>query len=349
MATRPARRPNRPARKLPYFIPLIGWLVDLDMAGSDLQLRVDGMRREADHVISLVLADPKGRRLPEWEPGAHIQLHLPSGRTRQYSLYAGGGGGSQYRIAVKDIEGGRGGSREVHSSLRLGDLVKVSAPANNFALEKAQSYIFIAGGIGITPILPMADAVRDSNSSWHLYYAGRSLAWMGLLDEVRQLPQTNVSLAPSDTEKLKLREIVSRATPGASIYACGPNRMLDELAELCGERQDIALRIERFAAPTTTAPINDSALGKAFEVVMKRSGRRVVIPPGSTILAELLKIDPAIRHSCCEGFCGTCETKVIEGTVDHRDSLLTQEEQRKNKTMMICVSRALGDVLVLDI
>jgi len=317
------------------------------MSDFDLQLRVDGLRREADQVISLILADPAGRRLPDWEPGAHIQLHLPSGRTRQYSLYGGGRDGTQYKIAVKDVEGGRGGSREIHSSLRLGNLLKASAPANNFALETAQRYIFIAGGIGITPILPMAEAVRDG-ASWHLYYAGRSLASMGLLDEVRRLPQANVTLAPGDGT-LQLPDIISRAEAGTLVYACGPSTMLDELGVLCGERQDISLRIERFTAPASTAQTSDASSNKPFEVVMKRSGRRVVIPADSTILAELLKIDPNIRYSCCEGFCGTCETKVIEGLVDHRDSLLTEEERQSNRTMMICASRALGDVLVLDI
>ncbi|HEX2843136.1 PDR/VanB family oxidoreductase [Hyphomicrobium sp.] len=317
------------------------------MSDIDIQLRVDCLRREADGVISLVLADPRGRRLPDWEPGAHIQLHLPSGRTRQYSLYGGGEDGAQYRIAVKDVEGGRGGSREIHSNLRLGDILKATAPANNFALEKAQSYIFIAGGIGITPILPMANAVKDS--SWHLYYAGRSLSSMGLLDEVKRLPRENVTLAPGETDKLKLRELVKQAETGSVIYACGPSSMLDELAELCGERQDVALRIERFSAPTSATPTKDINADKAFEVVMKRSGRRVLIPAGSTILTELLKIDPAIRYSCCEGFCGTCETKVLEGLVDHRDTLLTEEDRQRKKTMMICASRALTDVLVLDI
>jgi ferredoxin-NADP reductase len=318
------------------------------MSDSDLELRVDCLRREADQVISVTLADPKGRRLPGWEPGSHIQLHLPSGRTRHYSLFAGGKDGSQYKIAVKEVEGGRGGSREVHSKLRLGDLLKVSTPANNFPLEKAESYIFIAGGIGITPILPMAEAVRDSGcGAWRLYYAGRSLSSMGLIHHVSRLPQEHVTLAPGD-KQLNLGEIVREAKAGSHIYACGPHQMLDELGELCADRRDIFLRIERFSAPATVVPI-DSANDKAFEVVMKRSGRRVMIPPGSNILAELLKLQPSVRYSCCEGFCGTCETKVLDGIVDHRDSLLTAEERDRNATMMICVSRALSDVLVLDI
>lgn len=321
--------------------------MDLNMSGIDLQLRVDCLRREADGVISLVLTDPQGRRLPDWEPGAHIQLHLPSGRTRQYSLYGGGDDGSQYRIAVKDVVGGRGGSREIHSALRLGDILKATAPANHFAFETANHYIFIAGGIGITPILPMANAAGDS--SWHLYYAGRSLLSMGLLDEVRQLPPDNVTLAPSETNKLNLRDIVKRAAPGSLVYCCGPNSMLDELTEVCSERSDIGLRVERFGTPPGAAPISNPGTDKPFEVVMKRSGRRFMVPAGSTILTELLKIEPGTRYSCCEGFCGTCETKVIEGLVDHRDTLLTEEERQKNKSMMICASRALSDTLVLDI
>ncbi len=318
------------------------------MSDTDLRLRVDCLRREAHQVISLTLTDPNGGRLPDWEPGAHIKLRLPSGLMRQYSLYARGDDGSQYRIAVKHEEDGRGGSREIHSRLKLGDVLNVSPPVNNFRLEHGQDYIFVAGGIGITAILPMAEAVRD-RSSWHLYYAGKSLASMGLLDEVRRLPHANVTLAPSEIAQLKIGEIVSQAKPGAQIYACGPNRMLDELAAFCGERQDVALRIERFSASTSAPAVNVDASEKPFEVVMKRSGRRVVIPPGSTILTELLQIDPSVPHSCCQGFCGACETKVIEGVVDHRDTLLTEEERQKKNTMMICCSRARSDVLVLDI
>lgn len=318
------------------------------MSDTDLRLRVDCLRREANQVISLTLTDPKGGRLPDWEPGAHIKLRLPSGLMRQYSLYAGGSDGSQYRIAVKDAEGGRGGSREIHSRLKLGDVLNVSPPVNHFRLEQGQDYIFIAGGIGITPILPMAQAVSD-RSSWHLYYAGKSLASMGLLDEVRRLPQANVTLAPAELGKLSIREIVREAAPGAQIYCCGPNRMLDELAALCGERHDITLRVERFAASTSAAPVNGDVSDKPFEVVMKRSGCRVVIPPGSTILTELLNVDPSVPHSCCQGICGVCETKVIEGVVDHRDTLLTEEERQTKNTMMICCSRARSDVLVLDI
>lgn len=319
------------------------------MSDSNLELRVECLRREADQVISLTLADPEGRRLPDWEPGAHVQLHLPSGRTRQYSLFAGGGGGTQYKIAVKDVEGGRGGSREIHATIRLGDVLKVGVPANKFPLEKGRDYIFIAGGIGITPILPMAQATPDS-ASWHLYYAGRSTRTMGLMDEVLKLPPANVTLAPTDrVGKLCLRDIVSAAKPGAFVYACGPYEMLEELEALCAERPDVALRIERFAAAPSKSAADAGAADKPFEVVLKRSGRRVVIPPGSTVLNELLKIDPTISYSCCEGICGTCETKVLDGVIDHRDSLLSKEERERNNTMMICASRALSDVLVLDL
>ena len=317
------------------------------MSDQELQLRVDCLRREADGVISVTLAEPSGLRLPEWDPGSHLQIRLRSGRTRQYSIFAGGGDGNQYWIAVKDNKDGRGGSREIHSSLKLGDLVAVSPPANNFRLEPALHYIFIAGGIGITPILPMAEAVLG-NSSFHLYYCGRTRSSMSLLREVGRLPQANVTIASSDAGRLSLKEIVGQAKSGSHIYACGPSRLLDELSSLVGDRPDIALRIERFEAPEQVSAPSD-ANNKSFELVMNRSGRRIVIPPDSTVLAELLKEDPSIRYSCCEGFCGTCETKVLEGRVDHRDLLLTEDERLIKKTMMICVSRALSDVLVLDI
>lgn len=317
------------------------------MPETDLRLRVDGLLREADQVISVTLADPSGRKLPDWAPGSHIQLRLPSGRTRQYSLFAGGKNGTQYKIAVKNVDDGRGGSYEVHSKLKLGDLLDVSAPANNFPLETGENFIFVAGGIGITPILPMVEAIRNSDA-WRLYYAGRSLSSMALIDSVDRLPKDQVTIAPSPERRLDLAQIVKDAKPQTVVYACGPHRMLDELVQLCAERGDITLRIERFSAPASAQPV-DTSNDKSFEVILKRSGRRVTIPPDSNILAELLNFDPSVKFSCCEGYCGTCETKVLEGIVDHRDSLLTADERERNHTMMICVSRARSDVLLLDL
>ncbi|PZQ10397.1 MAG: oxidoreductase [Ancylobacter novellus] len=315
---------------------------------EDLRLRVESLRREAEGVISIELDDVEGRDLPGWEPGANLQIRLPSGLIRQYSLYDSGRGGRGYRIAVKDVEGGRGGSKEVHRGLRVGDIVQAKAPTNAFRLSEAEDYLFLAGGIGITPILPMVRSMNGSDS-WRLVYFGKSRHSMGLLREVEELPAENVLLAPKDVAgRVDLQRLVSEAKPGTRIFACGPAPVLDELERSVAARDDVFLHLERFSAPASAKP-QSSAEDQAFEVELQKSGKVLNIPPGSSILDEVLKVNPDAAYSCAEGFCGTCEVRVLAGEVDHRDSLLTEEEQKQNKTMMICVSRAAGSKLVLDL
>jgi tetrachlorobenzoquinone reductase len=320
----------------------------LDFARSSvLSLRVECIRREAAGVISIELGSPSGDALPHWTPGSHLQLHLPSGLVRHYSL-CGPSHLTHYRIAVRREENGRGGSREIHNNLRAGDIVRAEGPLNRFELGEANSYLFIAGGIGITPLLPMIVSVDRSGREWNLAYCGKSPGDMAFLAELERFSASRVALYPKNkTGRADLRELVARCASDAHVYACGPSEMLDSLQAICEDRKDISLRVERFAAPATLPNQPAIEADKSFEVFLQRSGITLTIPSTSTILQEVKKVIPDAPFSCESGYCGTCEARVVSGTVIHRDTLLTAGERANSKTMMICVSRACGR-LVLD-
>ncbi len=296
---------------------------------DELALRVVEARWEAEGITSFVLAAPGGGALPAWEPGAHLDLHLPSGLVRQYSLCGDPADDSRYRIAVLAQPAGRGGSMEAHAALRPGTLVTVGPPRQNFPLVDADRYVFVAGGIGITPLLPMIRSVAARDRSWELFYgsSGHFAFTTELSGPVRLLPGL-----------LDLDAVVAAAA-GAVIYACGPAGMLDALA---ARVTDGSLHLERFSAPI--APAGDS-----FEVELARSGTVVTVGPDSSVLDAIRASGTDVPSSCEMGFCGTCETKVLAGAVDHRDDLLTEDERAAGGTMMICVSRAACPRLVLDL
>jgi len=314
----------------------------------DLNLRVDCIRREANDIVSLELGAGDGRALPAWSPGAHIKLRLASGLIREYSLCGSSQPGAPYRIAVHRVAQSRGGSAEIHNSVRVGGLLRAEGPFNNFALVEAPRYLFIAGGIGITPILPMIGAV-DGRSDWRLVYRGRGRSSMAFLSEVARRDSACVSLLPGDeAARPSLSDLIAACAEGTRIYACGPPRMLDELEDICRGLSGVSLHIERFAASEKASAAASQSNDAAFEVVLQRSGHVLTVPPGSTILEEIRKVIPTVPFSCESGYCGTCEARVISGDIDHRDSLLSPTEKEKNKTIMICVSRAASGRLVLD-
>ncbi|MFF5297117.1 PDR/VanB family oxidoreductase [Paractinoplanes globisporus] len=308
---------------------------------DDRQLRVTQVTWEADGVLSLRLADPTGATLPAWTPGAHIDLRLPSGQLRQYSLCGDPGDRSSYRIAVLREEAGRGGSREVHETPLAGRILQVRGPRNHFELSAAPRYLFVAGGIGITPILAMA---RAASSPWTLWYGGRTATAMAFTDA---LPPGDVHLHPQDTSGLlPLADMVAATTPDTVVYACGPAPMLDALTQVCaaaGRR----LRLERFAASAT--PVAASADDRPFEVELRQTGVILPVPAQRTLLDVILEAVPDVAYSCAEGYCGSCETKVLDGVPVHRDTVLTEDEQSRNDVMMICVGRSQTPRLVLDL
>jgi ferredoxin-NADP reductase len=305
-------------------------------------LEVTRRHLAADGVLSLTFTDPSGQDLPAWEPGAHIDLVLSEvGLTRQYSLCGDPADRSEWRIGVLRQPDGRGGSRYVHDELQVGTRVEVRGPRNHFPLLAAPRYLFIAGGIGITPILPMLAAAGDR--PWDLLYGGRSRDSMAFLDElaahgdrVRVHPQDEAGLLP-------LASYLAAPRQDCLVYCCGPEPLLEAVEILCSGWPAGALHTERFAA--RREPAGDSA----FDVVCQRSGRTLNVPPGRSILdvAEAAGVSPL--SACREGVCGTCETRVLEGFPEHRDSVLTEGERASGESMMICVSRSSGARLVLDL
>jgi ferredoxin-NADP reductase len=313
---------------------------------SDLLVTAREMRAEG--VVSLTLADPGGAQLPAWTPGAHIDLLLDDA-VRQYSLCGTPGDQHSWRIAVLLDPDGRGGSRRVHETLQVGDQVAVRGPRNHFPLHSVPRYIFLAGGIGITPILPMVAAATEAGAGWQLYYGGRSQASMAFLDELAPYGE-RVILWPQDTRGLlPLDQVLGTPADGVLVYCCGPEGLLAAAEQRCAAWPAGSLHLERFAAKPQPEPAADQAGEAPFEVVCQRSGLTITVPPGQSIIDALDENGVSVLSSCLEGVCGTCETRVLEGVPDHRDSLLSEDEREANEYMMICVGRSKSDRLVLDL
>lgn len=311
------------------------------------ELLVRRMTWEADGVLSLVLADPDGKPLPDWRPGAHVDIEFPNGVTRQYSLCGEPDDLSYYRVAVLQEQVSRGGSDFVHQRLRPGQRLRVRGPRNNFTFLPGDRYLFVAGGIGITPLLPMIAAADGAGAEWRLLYGGRRRASMAFLDELARFGGKVVVSPQDETGLLDLDRWLGEPQPGLQVYCCGPEPLLAAVENLCRSWPDGTLQVERFAprAGNDYAPESE----RDFEVVCSRSGTRVKVAPGCSILETLRAAGLDMPSSCEEGICGTCETRIIEGTVDHRDSILTDSERAANESLMVCVSRAQSDVLVLDV
>ncbi len=312
-----------------------------------LRLRATGLTWEAEGVISLSLRPLDGELLPAWAPGAHLDLHLPGGLVRQYSLCGDPADRSAWRVAVLREQAGRGGSAIVHDQLRPGTVLDVVGPRNNFELREAESHLFIAGGIGITPLLAMVAEVEASRRPWQLLYGGRTRAGMAFLGELARYGD-HVLVHPQDEYGLlDLDAVLGEPTAGRHVYCCGPEPLLSAVEDRCRNWAPGSLQVERFAAKPQ-AP-HDPTAEQAFEAVFEQSGVTVTVAPGQSILqaAEAAGLD--LPNSCREGICGTCEAAVLEGRPDHRDSLLTEDERAADDTMMICVGRAFGDRIVLDV
>jgi ferredoxin-NADP reductase len=319
-----------------------------------LRLKVLQLRWEAEDVVSVELISADDRPLPPWAPGDHIDVHLPGGLIRQYSLCGDSRHGAPWRIAVLRVRDGRGGSAAVHDTVRPGDVLTVVGPRNNFGFRAAGSYIFLAGGIGITPILPMVRQAEAGGTPWQLWYGGRSRSNMALVEELAAIessadldrPERLRLIAQDEHGLLPLQQILGNAQSDTLVYCCGPAPMLDAVTQACAHWQPDSLVIERFSAKEQ--PHEDNP-GSGFEVEAARSGLTVTVAPQESIVEALEAAGVEPMTSCLEGICGTCETKVLSGVPDHRDSLLSESEREANQTMMICVSRCAGSRLVLDI
>ncbi len=299
----------------------------------------------SEGVASLVLRPTSGMPFPPWQPGAHVDLVLPGVRTRQYSLSGDPADRTTYRLGVLREQESRGTSEYVHAGLRAGDVVRVVGPRNHFRLVEAQRYVFVAGGIGITPILPMIREAEVRGAEWHLTYGGRSRASMAFLDELEAYGD-KVTIAPQDeVGLLDLAAAFGEPRADTRIYCCGPGPLLDAVEVAVADWPRGTLHTERFAAKPLTEPVR----ADAFEVELQASGLTVTVAPDVSILDAVTEAGVPTVSSCAEGTCGTCETTVLEGIPDHRDSVLEDTERQANDCLMICVSRSCTSKLVLDL
>ncbi|MFF5985431.1 PDR/VanB family oxidoreductase [Streptomyces olindensis] len=311
------------------------------MSVYEAELVVGRRESAADGVLALTLRHPLGEPLPAWEPGAHVDVLLGPGLERQYSLCGDPADGTAWRIAVLREPDGRGGSAHVHEQVREGDKIRVRGPRNNFRLEPARRYRFVAGGIGITPILPMLAAAEAAGAEWTLLYGGRTRRSMAFGEELLRYGD-RVTVAPEDeTGLLDLPSVLDDVPEDTLVYCCGPGPLLDAVEARCPSG---VLRVERFR-PKEQETGGDTE----FEVELARSGRTLTVTPDVSVLDAVRAAGVEVLYSCTEGTCGTCETDVLDGEPDHRDSVLTDDERAAGETMLICVSRCRGKRLVLDL
>ncbi len=315
-----------------------------------LNALVHTLRFEAQDIISIELRPTGGAAWPAFEAGSHIDLHLPSGTVRSYSLLNDPAERGRYVLGVLNDKASRGGSRWIHEHLRVGSTLKISAPRNNFALhEEAARSVLVAGGIGVTPILSMARRLTTLGKPFEVLYFARSRQAAAFTTELEALgaPITwhfdDERGGPPDLKAL----LAARAGEGTHYYACGPTPMLDAFEQHCaalgfGERA----HIERFAAVEVAAAADAKA---SYTVELRQSGKTITVTAEGSLLEAIRAagIDPPT--SCEDGICGACETKVLEGLPDHRDSVLSKAEREANKAMMICVSGCRSERLVLDL
>lgn len=309
----------------------------------NIPLQVLSRETVADRVLAFTLARPDGGELPSWQPGAHIDLTLPGELIRQYSLCSNPADADRWRIAVLHEPDGRGGSVVAHEQLMPGSSVIASLPRDNFGYRPtASDVLFIAGGIGITPILPMVHAAEAVGANWRLIYLGRSVEAMGFLAELEPYGDRVVVHPSVPLGRLALADAVASVTlANPEVYACGPERLLEVLAACCPAER---LHVERFTGTGTAAEDTDTAF-----TVETGDGTEIEVAADETILAAMIRCGVPALNSCQEGICGTCETVVLGGTPLHRDQLLSDEERASNETMMICVSRCVGKRLVLEL
>lgn len=307
-------------------------------------------RRELvpDSVVELTLAAADGSELPDWEPGAHVDLVLPSGLIRQYSLCGDPADRSTYRLAVLREPESRGGSTEIHEKVHTGTRLTIRGPRNHFALHTGAHTMLVAGGIGITPLLPMARQLQQQGARFEFFYGGRSRAAMAYVDELLARHGDAVHLHPQDTHGLlPLKDIVTSAPSDCTIHACGPAPLLAALQAAVTTRPDVTLHFERFSS--SGEPATQNGEGNPFTVTLRRSGRTLPVPAGTRLIDAVRQVIPSVPFSCEEGYCGSCETTVLDGEPDHRDTVLSEEERAANDCMMICVGRSRSPMLVLDL
>jgi ferredoxin-NADP reductase len=299
---------------------------------------------ETPRIRRFILSDPKGRALPDWAPGSHIDIKLGDLR-RKYSLCGSPKNRDRYEIAILREDTGRGGSKRFHQELNVGSPLQIAGPRTHFGFELFfASYVLVAGGVGITPIVTMADALRAAGVPYELHYCGRARDEMAFLDRIEAEHGDVCSVhVSSENGRLNLSERFRKLPPGTQVFACGPEAMIEELQNLAGSWPDGSLRVEYFgAAPPQASRADDTA----FEVVLKDSGLTLTVGKDQSLLDALTAGGVDVQADCREGLCGSCQVSVVSGELDHRDRVLTPEERRSGTKLMSCCSRGSGRVVL---
>ena len=313
---------------------------------AELDMVVSKRAEAAEGVVVLTLALRASGQLPAWEPGAHVDLVLGPDLIRQYSLSGSPSNRTEWEIGVLLEREGRGGSRYIFDELNEGSVVSVRGPRNHFPFAAATSYLFIAGGIGITPIRPMIQAAESAGSDWRLLYGGRTANSMAFVKDLQNQYGEKVSIQPHDEcGFLDLESFLKQPPSNVLTYCCGPEPLLKAVEAKCADWPSASLRVERFAPKNA----GEVFVNTEFEVELKRSAITLAVPADQSILSVVENEGIFVVSSCSEGTCGSCETTVLAGLPDHRDSVLSDIDKTTNQSMMICVSRCLGSQLVLDI
>lgn len=316
-------------------------------AGGSFDAVLHSITREAEHICLFDLRPERGQHFPAVQAGAHIDIHLANGLSRSYSIVNSQDEIDRYLIAVKNEATGRGGSRFIHTELRVGQRLRIGMPRNNFRLrEDACHSVLIAGGIGITPLYSMIQRLQKLGRSWELHYAAANRDHAAFVEQLAQLgPRVHFYFAHDkpDAGALNIQNTIDASRKDADFYCCGPAGMLVDFEAATASIPSNRMHVEYFSAR------DEPAVEGGFEVVLQRSGERLTVDSGETILDALIKRGIDVPYSCMEGVCGSCQVGVIEGTPDHRDLILSKEEREANDRMLICCSGSKSPRLVLDL
>ena len=315
-----------------------------DELKETIKMRLTAIRYAAKDINFYEFCGMENQSLPAAAPGAHIGLHLPNGLVRQYSLITAAENPVSYTTGIKLDRSSRGGSSHIHRNLRVGDILDIEPPRNNFPLdESAAESVFLAGGIGITPIRAMIERLANQGRKWKLFYACRTRTEAAFFSELQNYPHVRFHFDDESVGFFDCREILAEASPEAHFYCCGPAAMLESFEKITAELPREQIHVEYFT------PKYEAATDGGYTVELAREKRQFTIPAGKTILRVLLEAGIDIPFSCEEGVCGSCETRVVSGIPDHRDAILSDAEKSENKTMMICCSGSKSPLLILDL
>ncbi len=317
---------------------------------STIEVKVAARRNEADGICSYELVPISGAALPEFTAGAHVDVHLPNNLIRQYSLCNAPGETHRYQIGVLRDAGSRGGSEAMHDHIDVGSVLTISEPKNHFPLVEAARTLLLAGGIGVTPILAMAETLAAQGAAFEMHYCARSpekAAFKERLGESHLRDLVHFHYDSGDAaQKLDMAALLAKPQPDTHLYVCGPQGFIEYVLGTAKAQGWPAaqLHVEYFSAAAV-----DTTGDQAFDVKLASNGKVFTVPPGTTVIKVLAEAGVEIPYSCEEGVCGTCLTRVLEGVPDHRDMYLTEEEQAANDQFTPCCSRAKSKVLVLDL